>query len=77
MDKREYVDVTVMSHRGEEIGSRGGKDVRQDGDWRNWWARQRLGDGVIQKLCADKPGGTTGEQDRPHNPGFQHREIKP
>ena len=24
-------------------------------------------------LCADKPGGTTGEQDRPHNPGSQRR----
>ena len=28
-------------------------------------------------LCADKPGGTTGEPDRPHDPGFQCGEIKP
>ena len=26
--------------------------------------------------CADKPGGTTGEQDRLSNPGFQCREVK-
>ena len=25
----------------------------------------------------DKPGGTTGEQNKPHNPGFQDGEIKP
>ena len=28
-------------------------------------------------LCADKLGGITGEQNRPRNPWFQHREIKP
>ena len=28
-------------------------------------------------LGSDKPGETTGEQDRPHNLGFQHGEIKP
>ena len=28
-------------------------------------------------FTADKQGGTTGEQDRPHNPGLQLREIKP
>ena len=27
-------------------------------------------------LRADKPGRTTGEQDRPQNPGFQQGEIK-
>ena len=26
---------------------------------------------------AGKPEGTTRERDRPHNPGFQHTEIKP
>ena len=28
-------------------------------------------------MHADKSGGTTGEQDRLCNPGFQHGEIKP
>ena len=48
-------------------------------------ARQQLEDGgrwhlaewAVPHLRADKPGGTTGEGDRPHNPGFQHGEIKP
>ena len=30
---------------------------------------------AVPCLCADKLGG--GEQDKPHNPGFQHGEIKP
>ena len=29
------------------------------------------------KLCAYKPGGTTGEQDRLHNPRFQLGDKKP
>ena len=33
--------------------------------------RWQLADQAIPHLHADKPGGTTGEQDRPHNPGFQ------
>ena len=36
-----------------------------------------LEDQGVPHLRVDKSGGTTGEQDRPHNPGFQHREIKP
>ena len=39
--------------------------------------KQQLVDWVVPHSCVDKPGGTTGEQDRPHNPGLQHREIKP
>ena len=38
-----------------------------------WW----LAECAVPHLCADKSGGTTGKQDRLHNPGFQHREIKP
>ena len=34
-------------------------------------ARWRLAEPAVPHLCADKPGGTTGEQDRPHNPGSQ------
>ena len=32
---------------------------------------------VVPHLHEDKPGETTGEQDRLHNPGFQCGEIKP
>ena len=45
--------------------------------WRRHMIRQWLEDWVIQHLSADKPGGTTGEQDRPCDPGFQCGEIKP
>ena len=38
-----------------------------------WWLAER----VVPHLCVDKWGGTTGEQDRLHNPGLQCREIKP
>ena len=38
-----------------------------------WW----LVDRAVPHLRADKPGGTTGEYDRPSNPGFQCRGIKP
>ena len=41
------------------------------------WARKWLVDWVVPHLHADKRGVKTGEQDRPCNPGFQHREIKP
>ena len=41
------------------------------------WARWRLVDQVVPHLHADKPRGTTGEQETPHNPGFQRGEIKP
>ena len=42
-----------------------------------WQARKQLVDHTVPHLCGDKPGGTTGEQDGPYNPGFQRREIKP
>ena len=49
--------------------------------WARWQladpARQQLADWAVPHSCADKPGGTTGEQDRPSNPGFLLREIKP
>ena len=32
---------------------------------------------AVPHLTADKLGGTTGERDRPSNPGFQCGEIKP
>ena len=41
------------------------------------WASRWLVDWVVPHSHADKPGGTTGEQDRLCNPGLQYREIKP
>ena len=41
------------------------------------WARWQLADWEVPHLHADKPGGTTREQDRLCNPGFQFGEIKP
>ena len=57
---------------GVDINSQGGEDVLQGSRWRTGRARQQL---VVPYLCADKPGGTTGEQDRPCHPGLKHREI--
>ena len=39
--------------------------------------RLQLVEQLVPLLCEDILGGTTGEQDRPHNPGFWYREIKP
>ena len=53
---------------------------RRGRDWqpgqRGCKARQLLVDRAVPHSCADKLGGTTGEQDRPHNPGFQCRGNK-
>ena len=60
----------------------GGGRERQPGQ-RECTARQWLegrvceADWVVPHSCADKLGGTTGEGDRPNNPGFQGGEIKP
>ena len=40
-------------------------------------ARQQLVDWAVPHSRADEPRGTTGERDRPNNPGFQCKEIKP
>ena len=39
--------------------------------------RQWLTEQVVPHLCADIRGGTTGEQDRLCNPGFQHEKTQP
>ena len=39
--------------------------------------RRWLVDPEVPHLHTDEPGGTKREQNRPCNPGFQHREIKP
>ena len=56
-----------------QTGRRGGD--RQLGQ-RGCTAKQQQVDWEVPHLHADKPGGTTGEPDRPHNPGFQHGETK-
>ena len=52
-----------------------------------WQGSERLEDWVGEVVaggpggptfaCREQLGGTTGERDRPFNPGFQHGEIKP
>ena len=72
--------------RGAETGSQGREDAWQSYGWRNSQVRQwmvnqgRPGGGWQTRqshLCADKMGGTTREHAKLHNPGVQHREIKP
>ena len=46
------------------------------------WAERTHGKAALEDQAvphsnADKPGGTTGEQDRWRNPGFQLGELKP
>ena len=45
--------------------------------WKGLPPRQRLEDWEVPHSCADKPVGTTKEQDRQHNPGFQCMKPKP
>ena len=51
----------------------GNRQLGQRGHVARWW----LVEWAVLHLCAEKLGGTTGEQHRPHNPGFQCRGIKP
>ena len=51
-----------------EMVSQGGGDS---------WTRWQLADKVVPHLPADKLGGTTGERDRLHNPGFWREKRKP
>ena len=57
---------------GAEAGSWDREDKRQGSGW-------RMGEAAagVPHLCVDKLGGTTGERDRPRNPGFQHGKRKP
>ena len=60
-----------------EKSSWGGEDSQQGGGWRT-----RVGEVAAGGLGGptggmDKPGGTTGERDRPHKPGFQYQEMEP
>ena len=57
--------------------SRRGRDGQLGGTGGPGQSRQQLEDQEVPHSRADKPGGTTGEQDTQHNPEFQHMEIKP
>ena len=52
---------------GAEMGSQGKEDV-----W-PWW---QLVDQAVPHSPTDKAGGTTGERDRPRDPGLQCKKIK-
>ena len=58
------------------MGSQGGKDTQLGGGWRIGQARWQLVDQAVPHLRADKPGGTTGKQDRQCNPAFQSGKRK-
>ena len=47
--------------------------ARGPGGWLSW----KLAERAVPHSHADKPRGTTGERDRPHNPGSPRGEIKP
>ena len=57
---------------GAETGRRVGV-----GGWRGLKASLWLEDQAVPRSHADKPGGTTGEQESWYNPVFQCRAIKP
>ena len=60
--------------RPSEVADCGAGQARlQLADPTRWW----LADPAAPHLNIDKPGGTAGKRNRPHNPGLQHREIKP
>ena len=54
-------------------GAENASPGKENWGWRgcSWWT------GWSPHLRVDKPGGTTVKQERPCNPGFQCREIKP
>ena len=60
-----------------ETGSRAERTHRKAVAGGLGWARRWIADWAVPHLPADKPGGTTGDRDKPRNPGFQCREIKP
>ena len=70
-------ETFIQTVGGVEMGSQGEEDSRQSGRQLEDQVRWQLAKQVVPHLHADKPGGTNGERDRPHNPGFQHGEKKP
>ena len=65
---------------GVEKGCWGRQDSWQGSSWKTRVGEMAAGGAggpTPSLLCADKPGGTTGKQDRLCNPAFQRGEIKP
>ena len=61
-------ETFIQTGRRGRDGQPGAEDSWRGSSWRTgWW----------KNLWVGKPGGTTGEWHRAHNPGLQHREIKP
>ena len=61
----------IQTGRRGRDGQLGQRRPKARWNWRTRWAKQWLADWAVPHSCADKPEGTTGEQDRPHNPEFQ------
>ena len=65
---KEETFIQTSRRDGDGQLGRSGLTARQQlEDRATWW----LADWAVPHSRADKPGGTTGEQDRPCNPGFQ------
>ena len=62
---------------GVEMGSWAKRTLAKLAAGGPWQARKQLVDHTVPHLCGDKPGGTTGEQDRLSHPGFQCGKVKP
>ena len=69
------VETFIQTNTRAETGSWGRQDRSKVAAGGLGWARRWLADLAVPPLPADKPGGTTGERDRPRNPVFQHVEI--
>ena len=64
----------VTAGKASKVADYGKGQARlQLADPTRWW----LADPAAPYSHVDKLGGTVGEQSRLHNPGLQHREIKP
>ena len=61
---------------GSDTGSRGREDTLQGASLQSGQPRRQLVDWALPHLCADKPGGKTGERDRQSNPDCHRGEIK-
>ena len=64
-------EICIQTGREVERGSWGREDAQQSGGWRTWVDEEMLAERALPHLHADKLEGTTGEQDRPLNTGFQ------
>ena len=68
-----YNNQRVKEETFIQTGKRGG---HWQSGWRRHMVRRQVAEQTVPHLRADKPGGTTADQDRPCNPGFQHGQNK-